>query len=50
VANSIGRNLSAGVGTPGNTLQVRIAFETHDFGFEVQFDCRVLLDALDQVA
>src|ERR1700686_808165 len=50
VADFIGRSLSTSVGTPGDTLQVRIAFEIHDFRFEVQFDCGVLFDALDQVA
>jgi hypothetical protein len=50
VADFIGRSLSTCAGTPGDTLQVRIAFEIHDFGFEVQFDCGVLFDALDQLA
>lgn len=50
VADFIGRSFSTGVGTPGDTLQVRIAFEIYDFGFEVQFDCGVLFDTLDQVA
>jgi hypothetical protein len=49
VADFIGRSLSTRVGTPSDTLQVRIAFEIHNFGFEVQFDCGVLFDALDQV-